>query len=119
MSQRWLWKNIRHLKLLGSNKIDGHCPARLNVTVNKEDNRVKVKFTKTHVGHNLDVGRLTLSKFERGDIAAKIKNKIPFDEILNEIRDNITKDQLERIHLLTRKDLFNIETLYNLHSEAC
>ncbi|KAJ8933429.1 hypothetical protein NQ314_013985 [Rhamnusium bicolor] len=61
---------------------------------------------------------MTLSKSEQEKIAARISQEILFDEILNTIRDNISRETLERIHLLTRKDLFNIENTYNLHIDS-
>lgn len=111
-------KNIRHLKLLGSNKINGHCPARLDVTVLNKSGCVSVKYIKTHVGHDMDLRRLTLTKKEKEQIADKIGQKMPFDEILNVVRDNVSKDNLERIHLLTKKDLFNIKKIYNLQNDS-
>ncbi|KAJ8931260.1 hypothetical protein NQ314_015851 [Rhamnusium bicolor] len=48
------------------------------------------------------------------NIAAKIASKIPFDDVLNEIRDSVTDNTLKRIHLKTKKDLFNIESALNL-----
>ncbi|XP_018323072.1 uncharacterized protein LOC108735571 [Agrilus planipennis] len=112
-------KNIRHLKQLGSNKINGYCPAKLDVTVTKGIESVKVKFIKSHVGHEMDLGRLPLSKTERDTIATKLSQKTPFDEVLNCVRNGIgSNNDLRRIHLLTRKDLFNIERTYNLHNNA-
>ncbi|KAJ8940655.1 hypothetical protein NQ314_010641, partial [Rhamnusium bicolor] len=64
-------------------KINGYCPAKLNVFENRETGYVKVNFPKTHVGHGMDLGRMTLSKSEQEEIAAKISQKIPFDQILN------------------------------------
>jgi hypothetical protein len=42
--------------------------------------------------------------------------KIPFTQILDEVRDSIHGSELERIHLLTKKDLYNIEKSFNLQS---
>lgn len=51
-------KGIRRLKTKGTIKIDGHCPARLNVT--HVDGKLEVIFTKTHIGHGSDLGDLRL-----------------------------------------------------------
>ncbi|KAE9530121.1 hypothetical protein AGLY_011583 [Aphis glycines] len=96
---------LRHLKTQGSNKINGHCPSRIDVTIYKLSNICTVKFIANHLGHGNDLGHLPLNKDVRINIA-------------NEIRDNISNNSLERIHLLTRKDLHNIQTSYNLNNKA-
>jgi len=72
----------------------------------------------THVGHQNDLGNLPLDKVTRDNIASKIFNHIPFEHILDEIRDSISNNVLERTNLLTKKDLYNIEASYNLNNEA-
>jgi hypothetical protein len=111
-------KNIRHLKIMGSNKINGFCPSRMDVTINNTGGEVSAKFVKTHVGHQMDLGKIPLTKLEKNKLATKISQKIPFDDIINEIRDTVTEEKMERMHLLTRKDLFNIEKLYNLNNSV-
>lgn len=105
----------RHLKTQGSKKINGYCPAGLEVLIDKETGIHHVTFIKSHVGHQNDLCHLFLTQDERAIIAEKIAMKIPFDAILDGIRDSITSD-FERIHLLTKKDIFNIEACFNLHS---
>ncbi|GFV49208.1 uncharacterized protein TNCV_237421 [Trichonephila clavipes] len=93
-------KGLRHLKTQGSNKIDGYCPAEIKVFVS-ETGACSIKFCKTHLGHRNDIGHLSLTDFERQHIATKIASKIPFDEI----RNSVTDSKLERIHLLTKKNV--------------
>ncbi|KAK5648053.1 hypothetical protein RI129_002945 [Pyrocoelia pectoralis] len=100
-------QNKRHLKTQGSRKIEGFCQSAMKVT-----------YIKTHVGHTIDLGHLNLTAGERKEIAAKIALKIPFSHILDEVRDKVTEDSIQRIHLLTRKDLNNITTAFNLHAES-
>lgn len=102
----------RHLKIKGSNKIGGYCPAKITVE-EKVDGRIFVSHINTHFGHGNDLGRLTLSA-ERQLIAMKISENIPFDNILDEVRDSVTSSGIERKHLLTKKDLNNIEQSFNL-----
>lgn len=78
------------------------------------DNSVSVLFLKTHVGHDYEVDRLTLTREERDSIAAKIAVGISFDEILAELHSS----KHERLRIMTRKDLYNIETSYHLNSGA-
>lgn len=99
-------KGLRRLKEHGSNKINAYCPASIKVT--ESEGQYSVSYQTTHVGHQNDLGHLKLSDDEKKFIALKIAAKIPFDKILEDIRDNIPNSGLERIHLLTRKDLQNI-----------
>lgn len=111
-------KNIRHIKRLGSNKINGHCPSKMYTTISFETGEVFVDFLPTHVGHSMDLGRIPLKKSDRDYIASQISQKIPFDEILNNIRNNIDENNFDRLHLLTKHDLFNIEQAYKLSNES-
>jgi len=112
-------KKKRRLKLKGSNKINGYCPSRINVTINKTTEEVHVHFVKTHVGHTMDLEKIPLKKADRDLLASKICQKIPFDELLNDTRDDFDQSiNVSRIHLLTRKDLFNIKQLYNLKRDS-
>ncbi|GFS36675.1 uncharacterized protein NPIL_228381 [Nephila pilipes] len=110
-------KGLRHLKILGSNKINAYCPAALKVTEHT-DGKCIVSYQKVHVGHQKDLGHLFLTADERKNIASKIAAKIPLDNILDEIRNSISDAGLERVHLLTKKDLHNIEKSFNLFSNS-
>ena len=64
----------RAIKGLGSKKMNGFCPAALDVKM-KKDGPVKVKFHKTHFGHEVglkEIGHMFLSKTDRKLIAGKI-----------------------------------------------
>jgi hypothetical protein len=52
------------------------CPACLLVTL--KDGKYTVCFTKTHVGHDMDLGHITLTAFERKEVATKIAAKYHF-----------------------------------------
>ncbi|XP_072390135.1 uncharacterized protein [Diabrotica undecimpunctata] len=110
-------KGKRHLKMKGSIKIGGFCPAGFTVVVDLAE-KVEVNFIKTHIGHQTDIGQLFLSVSERQSIAEKIALRIPFSTILDEVRDSVRNSELERLHLLTKKDLYNIECAYNLNTSS-
>lgn len=57
---------------------------------------------------------MTLTKPEKESIAQKIAEKIPFNHILDEIRNSVVNETLKRVHLTNRKDLYNIESSYHL-----
>ncbi|XP_076275530.1 uncharacterized protein LOC143206739 [Rhynchophorus ferrugineus] len=100
-------KGERHLKHNGSVKMNAYCPACIRLI--QDGTKYEVEFIKTHVGHENSLANLFLSKTDREIIAAKLTAKVSKDTILNEIRENKDSDSLERLHLLTRKDLYNIE----------
>lgn len=111
-----LGKRIRTLKIQGSVKINGFCPARISKQLNN-DGSSNVTYFVTHIGHQNELKYLRLSSVEREDIARQMALKIPFDEILDNIRDSCDF-AVQRVHLLTRQDLYNIEISYNLQSKA-
>lgn len=114
----YISKGLRHLKTQGSNKINRYCPSRIDATICKLSKKCTVKFITNHTGPDNDLGHLPLYKDVRDNIASKMSQNIPFEHILDEIRDNISNNSLERIHLLTKKDLHNIQTSYNLNNKA-
>ncbi|KAK9711232.1 hypothetical protein QE152_g25542 [Popillia japonica] len=80
--------------------------------------KISVKYFKTRAGHEADIGHLSLTPAEHESIAVKIADKISFSAILDKVRDSVKNSELERIHLITRKDLYNIENSYNLNSAS-
>ena len=51
---------------------------------------------------------------ERCNIAAKHKVRVTYDIILNDMRDNVPNNKFDRIHLISRKDVQNIEQCFGL-----
>ncbi|XP_072379297.1 uncharacterized protein [Diabrotica undecimpunctata] len=110
-------KGLRHLKKQGSVKINGFCPASVTLQLQNNGSCI-VNYISTHVGHDNNLKYLWLTSSERETIAKKLALKIPFDEILDSIRDQGNQVSVQRIHLLTRKDLYNIQASFNLTSKA-
>lgn len=106
-------KRKRKLKAQGTAKIFGYCPAGMKA-VFKHDGPVFVEYTSTHVGHNTDLAHLKLRIEQRLIIAEKIAKKIPFDKILDEIRSSTKENAVKREHLITKRDLYNIEREFSL-----
>ncbi|GFX64566.1 uncharacterized protein TNCV_2811911 [Trichonephila clavipes] len=94
------------MKIAGSNKINGNCPSKMKLYEDIES-KLTVEFTKTHVGHGIDLGQMKITREEKEDIAKKLENKIPVEAILDDIRNSINQ-KLERIHLITQQDIKNI-----------
>ena len=73
------------LKKQGSRKINGRCPAAMNVTVN-ENSSYDVRFVKTHVGHNFELKHLDLSDKDRELIVQKLASGVTKRDIIKQIR---------------------------------
>ena len=103
----------RSLKSQGSNKINAHCTATLTVTSDKHMELIRVELCDTHYDHDKQLGHLQISQSKRVEIAGQLSKGIPIDRILDGIRDSVST-KIDRIHLLTRKDIVNIEKAYGL-----
>ncbi|KAL1446683.1 hypothetical protein WDU94_003593 [Cyamophila willieti] len=68
-----------------------------------------------HIGHEQELQHIHLNTAERKRIANDIANQVPFSDILNKIRDTVSNNSLDRIHLLNMQDLENIERSFNLN----
>nr|CAH7743247.1 unnamed protein product [Callosobruchus chinensis] len=106
-------RGLRNTKTQGSVKIGGFCPASIKLKKDETAGFV-VAVMETHVGHDLEISHLRLNKEEREYLAGKIAANVPFDDILNEISGSITDSNLKRLHILNKKDLYNIAASFNL-----
>ncbi|XP_047103705.1 uncharacterized protein LOC124722613 [Schistocerca piceifrons] len=110
-------KGTRHLKLTGSNKMNGKYPAEMKVTVH-EGGTYQVHFVSTHIGHKQDLTHLPPSQKDRETIATDIAMGLPYDKVLDNVRTSLQDSDLQRIHLTTKQDLYNIAASYNLSSKS-
>ena len=69
----------------------------------------------THYGHSIQLGHVPLPTSTRMEVAAKIMQGVSTDHTLDTIRDNMG-DKVNHIHLLTRKDIRNIEHSFGIKS---
>lgn len=106
----------RMLKSQGSCKIGHHCTSQLSVSSDHSSGSVSVVLCETHYGHGMQIEHLRLSKSEREKIAGQLKMGITQDRILDDIRNSLTSTSLDRVHLLSKKDIANIEQLFGLTS---
>ena len=70
---------------------------------------------KTHYGHGLSLGKIRLSKRDQLTIAGQIAQGVSFERILDNVRDTVGAN-FNRMHLLTKKDLNNIERSFSLRT---
>ncbi|GFS42799.1 uncharacterized protein NPIL_506281 [Nephila pilipes] len=61
----------RTIKMAGSNKINGNCPSKMKVCEDNE-NQVYEEFTKAHLGHGKDLGRMQITREEKDELARKL-----------------------------------------------
>ncbi|XP_074597930.1 uncharacterized protein LOC141852725 [Brevipalpus obovatus] len=103
-------------KVQGSKKIGGRCPAFITAKVDVRSGSTLVTFSVDHVGHSSELKHLALSQDDRERIAADLALNIPKERILRDIRSTVDSE-LSRVHLITKKDLQNIEASYNLFDD--
>ncbi|XP_054256938.1 uncharacterized protein LOC128981960 [Macrosteles quadrilineatus] len=91
-------------------KSNHHCTASITC-IEKANGEVEVKVCATHYGHDNDLQRLRLTKTDKINIVEQLAKGLPRDVILDNIRSS-TSSQVERINLITLKDVKNIEKSY-------
>ncbi|XP_050307520.1 uncharacterized protein LOC126744206 [Anthonomus grandis grandis] len=113
----------RKLKIQGSNKIGGYCPALISTVL--KNNGCVVRYCKTHLGHGQDLGHLFLFEWQRQNIATKIAANIEnrkdkdkwFNAVARELKsieDNNTWKEVEEpkdINILDTKWVFTHKIL--------
>ena len=77
--------------------------------------KVSVNVCYTHYGHRKSLEHLRVPTRQRDMIAAKIKNGVSRQRILDDIRESVSK-AFHRQHLIDRQDLANIERAFDLQN---
>ncbi|VEN60288.1 unnamed protein product [Callosobruchus maculatus] len=89
-------------------KIGTQCTSGIKF-VETKCNGIKIKFYKTHYGHDFQVQHLHLRKEEKMYVAQKLIDGLSPTEILNAIRNTVDSTKSRRIDLLTKADIKNIK----------
>ncbi|KAG5870796.1 hypothetical protein JTB14_025711 [Gonioctena quinquepunctata] len=110
-------ERLRRLKSQGSKKINAYCPANMKVMISP-DGTCSVNYLKTHLGHKNDLHHLTLTRSDRKLHAAASATDMKLCSIFSgeELPDSTSDEKAEQLHLVTEKDISNIETVFNLSS---
>uniref|UniRef100_T1KRL2 C2H2-type domain-containing protein n=1 Tax=Tetranychus urticae TaxID=32264 RepID=T1KRL2_TETUR len=103
----------RQGRVQGSKKIGGRCSAYVTAKKNNDTGIIEVNYSITHVGHGRDLKFLNLPERDREEIAAELASQVPKSVVLGNVRASL-ESRLQRKHLITSKDLQNIEASYNL-----
>ena len=80
----------------------------------------------SHYGHNPDIAHLHLTDKDRKMAECKIKDGVSFQCIIDDVRDNVCSNVstpqrdtiVDRVHLITRKDIQNIQRSFGIR-HAC
>ena len=94
-------------------KTNTHCTAAIVLSKQTSSTSLFVTVHKSHYGHHCVLGKLRVPTIQRTAIARKLAQGVGVQHIMDEIRSSVG-DNLERIHLITRKDIANIERSYGL-----
>ena len=102
----------RMVKFKGTNKLGTPCTAYLKCTKDTDTEMVSVEYCTVH-SHETQIGHLRLTNDLRASVATKLQMGVPLDIILDEVRNNVSC-VLGREHLITKQDIRNIGTQYNV-----
>ena len=105
---------MRSLKSQGTNKINAHCTTPLTLKSDKHTKFIRIEQCDTYYDHDKQLGHLQISQSKCAEIASQLSQGIPIDKILDGIRDSVST-KINRICLLTRKDIVKIEKAYGLN----
>ena len=107
-------KGERLLKSQGTSKLNTYCTAAITLTKTRSQS-IEVEYCKTHYEHKISLGHLRLADTDRKAIAGQLMQGVSLQHILDTIRNSVGS-KFDRIHLLTKKDLNNIEKAFGIRS---
>lgn len=113
----------RRIKLQGSMKIGGYCPAAITLFENKRTGRCKASYVSTHLGHNTcdeaELAHMYLTVEEKEQLAEKIVEGVSYNRILTDNVDVAEEDHsMDPLYLLNKQSLFNISSTFHIRVPA-
>ena len=105
----------RQTKAQGTCKTGSSCTAHIKAICDLTTGEVTVWYCATHNSHSINLGHLRIPSDTRMRITSKLHQGVSVERILDDIRDNIDTN-ISREHLVTRQDIRNIKTQYNVDS---
>ena len=106
-------KGKRQLKSQGSNKIGYQCSAYIRATQLMGRKEVSVRYCLDHYNHDLQLAFLRIPEQTRMEIARKLQLGVTIERVLDDIRETC-ETGINREHLVTRQDIRNIQSQYNI-----
>ncbi|XP_015915836.1 uncharacterized protein [Parasteatoda tepidariorum] len=97
----------RHVKTMGTNKINNSCSATVKVTKYSDSGNISVELQSVHVGHEHEAARLPLSLNERKLLAIQMEQGIPKSRFLANLDSDVCFDKNDAlsVHLKVQKML--------------
>lgn len=105
----------RKLKSQGILKINNNCTSSITVTINKNEGTVQAIIHHTHYGHEAELVHLRIPKSDKQEIASKLLQGVKIEDILLSYKEDGLSKQIERKHLIKRRDILNISKKYNVN----
>ena len=105
--------NQRQTKSQGTSKVGEQCSAHIKALIAKDTGNVLVEYCAYHHNHAIQLAHLRIPTKTRLDIAARLKQGVTMQRILDDIRDNCS-GSINRDHLITKKDIHNVKLQYNI-----
>ena len=98
----------------GTSKIATNCTSTMTVQLD-QNGKARVNVCYTHYGHGKSLEHLRVPTRQREMIAAKMKNGVSRQRILDDIRESVSEN-FHRQHLINRQDLANFERAFALQN---
>ncbi|XP_050061416.1 uncharacterized protein LOC126551591 [Aphis gossypii] len=112
--QSSLQNRRRKLKSQGILKINNNCTSSITVNVNNTDDTVQAVVHHTHFGHKAELVHLRIPKSDKQEIASKLSQGVKIEDILLSYKKDGSSKEIERKHLIKRRDILNILKKYNV-----
>ncbi|XP_055927953.1 uncharacterized protein LOC129959153 [Argiope bruennichi] len=109
-------KDLRHIKLAGSCKINSYCPAFISVKSCKESGQLHVKYFPTYVGHIFEIKHFRLCEREKEKIAGQLITGVRISNILNNIAG--ISSPTKHLAVTTAQDIRNIVKKYQINGDT-
>lgn len=106
----------RKLKSQGILKINNNCTSSITLTIDEIEGKVQAIVHHTHYGHEAELMHLRIPKSDKQEIASKLLQGVKIEDILLSYKeDSSSKQNIERKHLIKRRDILNISKKYNVN----
>ncbi|XP_025410571.1 uncharacterized protein LOC112683653 isoform X1 [Sipha flava] len=105
----------RKLKSQGILKINNNCTSSITLTINEIEGTVQAIIYHTHYGHEAELVHLRIPKSDKQEIASKLLQGVKIEDILLSYKEDGSSKQIERKHLIKRRDILNISKKYNVN----
>ncbi|XP_072400769.1 SCAN domain-containing protein 3-like [Diabrotica undecimpunctata] len=100
-------------KVQGSEKLLFSCTSQI-ISSQLNNGKCMITYCKSHYHHDNEIRHLYLSKIDKNQVANKLLAGVSVSKILDKNRDHIVETDVQIVHLLTKKDIYNIKNSYGI-----